>query len=120
MQVDEPVLRIMERIEDEGRVVLTLQGEVDLATVASLEARLGDACTRNDAVTVDLRRVSFLDCLGLQLLVDQHHAGPARGCRVDFIQGPPVVRRLFELTGTLEQLPFLELRPAPGLAVATA
>src|SRR3954452_14829106 len=119
MQVEEPVLRVMERIEDGGRVLLTLQGEVDLATVATLEARLTDVCARNDTVIIDLRRVSFLDCLGLRLLLAQHREGSARGCYVEFIQGPPGVRRLFELTGTLEQLPFVEAGPTPLSAVAS-
>jgi anti-anti-sigma factor len=120
MQVEEPVLRVMERIEDDGGVVLTVQGEVDMATVWTLESRLAAVCARNDAVTVDLRRVTFLDCAGLRLLLDQHAEGAARGCRIDFIQGPPAVRRLFELTGTLEALPFVELGAAPLAAVASA
>jgi anti-sigma B factor antagonist len=119
MQVDEPVLRIMERIEDDGAVVLTVQGEVDMATVATLEARLADICARRGAVTVDLRRVGFLDCLGLRLLLATHRAASTRGCRVDFIQGPPAVRRVFELTGTLAQLPFVEVGPVPLSAAAT-
>jgi anti-anti-sigma factor len=120
MQVEEPVLRIMERIGGDGGVVLTVQGEVDLATAGTLESRLVDACERNAAVTVDLRRVSFLDCVGLRLLLAEYEKGPARGCRVDFIQGPPAVRRLFELSGTLAQLPFAEVGAAPLSAVATA
>src|SRR5204863_362877 len=75
---------------------------------------------RNHAVTVDLRRVSFLDCLGLRLLVAQHRQAPARGCRIDFIQGPPAVRRVFELTGTLEALSFVEVGAAPLSAAASA
>jgi anti-anti-sigma factor len=62
-------------------------------------------------VTVDLRRVEFLDCLGLQLLLDQHERSLAHGRRLDFVQGPPAVRRVFELTGALERLTFIE--PAP-------
>lgn len=119
MQVDEPVLRVMERMEDDG-VVLTVQGEIDLATVDTLSSRLADVCERHGAVTIDLRRVGFLDCLGLRLLVDHHRAAAARGCRVDFIQGPPVVERVFELTGTLAQLPFLEVGGAPLAAAASA
>ena len=38
MQVDEPVLRIMERTTDAGTVVLTLQGEIDVATVGTLRS----------------------------------------------------------------------------------
>ena len=59
-------------------------------------------------VTVDLRRVEFLDCLGLQALLEQHERSTAHGRRIDFVQGPPAVRRLFELTGTLGRLSFVE------------
>jgi anti-sigma B factor antagonist len=73
-----------------------------------LRTRLSEACEGD--VTVDLRRVSFLDCLGLRLLLEQDERSRARGLRVDFIQGPPAVRRVFELTGTLDRLRFVDLR----------
>jgi anti-anti-sigma factor len=111
LQVDEPVLRIMERTTNAGAVVLTVQGEIDVATLDTLRARLTDACEGD--VTVDLRRVDFLDCLGLQLLLEQHERSAQRGLRVDFVQGPPAVRRLFELTGTLDRLNFVELSARP-------
>ena len=111
MQVDEPVIRIMERTTNAGTVVLTIQGEIDIATVDTLRARLTDACERD--VTVDLRRVNFIDCLGLTLLLEQHDRSTRRGLRVDFVQGPPAVHRLFELTGTLEPLSFFELSARP-------
>ena len=107
MQVDEPVLRIMERTTNVGDVVLTVQGEIDIATVDTLRARLNEACEGD--VTIDLRRVDFLDCLGLALLLEQHDRSARRGLRVDFVQGPPAVRRLFELTGTIDRLRFVEL-----------
>ena len=107
MQVDDPVIRIMERTTSVGAVILTVQGEIDIATVDTLRARLAEACKGD--VTVDLRRVDFLDCLGLALLLEQHGRSTRRGLRVDFVQGPPAVRRLFELTGTLDRLSFVEL-----------
>jgi len=110
LEVEEPVLRIMERTTDVGAVVVVIQGEIDVATVDRLRGRLAEAC-QGDA-TVDLRRVAFLDCLGLQVLLEQHERSTARGWRLDFVQGPPAVRRLFELTGTLERLSFIE--PASG------
>jgi anti-anti-sigma factor len=106
LQVEEPVLRIMERTTDVGAVVVVIQGEIDVATVDVLRARLADSCA-GDA-TVDLRRVEFLDCLGLQLLLEQHEHSTAHGWRLDFVQGPPAVRRVFELTGTLDRLSFVE------------
>ena len=105
MQVEEPVLRIMARTPEIGAVVVVVQGEIDIATVDALRARLADC--RGD-VTVDLRRVKFIDCLGLQVLLEQQAHSTAHGWRIDFVQGPPAVRRLFDLTGTLDRLSFVE------------
>jgi anti-sigma B factor antagonist len=108
MQTDQPVLRVLESRTADDTLVLSVQGEIDLATVGTLAAHLGHVCDRASAVTVDLRRVAFLDCLGLRELLLLHEEGLARGCRVSFIQGPLVVRRVFELTGTLSQLSFAD------------
>lgn len=106
MQVEVPVLRIMERTTVFGSVVVVVQGEIDVTTVGALRDRLAEACQGD--VTVDLRRVEFLDCLGLQVLLEQHERSTADGLRLDFVQGPPAIRRVFELTGTLERLRFVE------------
>jgi anti-anti-sigma factor len=117
--VDNPTLRIMERRRASGAVVLTVQGEVDVATVGVLAERLGDACEPDGAVTVDLRRVSFMDCLGLRVLLDLHERGIARRCRVEFVQGPAPVRRLFEITGTLDTLAFVDAGTRKDAAAAS-
>jgi anti-anti-sigma factor len=109
----------MERRRASGAVFLTVQGEVDVATVGVLAERLGDVCEPDGAVTVDLRRVGFMDCLGLRVLLDLHERGIARGCRVEFIQGPAQVRRLFEITGTLEALSFVEAGAREDAAAAS-
>ena len=115
MEGDQPVLRVMDQTSDDV-IVVTVQGELDIATADLLADRLTDICRRSDAVTIDLRRVSFLDCAGLRLLLTVHTDAAARGRQVDFIQGPRAVERLFELTGTLETLPFT----APGHAATAA
>ncbi len=106
--MDQPVLRVLESRNAHDTLVLSVQGEIDLATVDTLSAHLDHICDRADAVTVDLRRVTFLDCLGLKVLLGLHEEGLERGCRVGFIQGPTVVRRVFELTGTLQRLSFAD------------
>ena len=104
--MDQPVLRVLESRTADDMLVLSVQGEIDLATVATLAAHLDQVCERESAITVDLRRVTFLDCLGLRELLVLHEEGLASGCRVAFIQGPTHVRRIFELTGTLDRLSF--------------
>jgi anti-sigma B factor antagonist len=106
--MDQPVLRVLESRSSDDTLVLSVEGEIDLATVGTLAAHLDHICDRADSVTVDLRRVSFLDCLGLRELLVLHEAGLASGCRVGFIQGPDTVRRVFELTGTLSRLSFAQ------------
>ena len=118
MHVEEPVLRIMECTTDAGTVVLTLQGEIDIATVGTLQSRLAGVCDAAGDVTVDLRRVGFLDCLGLRVLLEQHARSAQRGFRVDFVQGPAPVRRVFELTGTVHRLYFIEVAARPVSATA--
>jgi anti-sigma B factor antagonist len=118
VQAEEPVLRIMERTTNAGTVVLTLQGEIDIATVGTLRSRLADACATAGDVTVDLRRVTFLDCLGLRVLLEQHERSAQAGFRIDFVQGPSAVRRVFELTGTLDRLAFVEVGARPISATA--
>ena len=105
MERDQPVLRVMDQSSGDA-IVVTVQGELDLATVDLLSHRLAEICERAVAITIDLRRVSFIDCVALRLLIAAHADGAARGCQVDFIQGPRTVQRVFELTGTLEMLPF--------------
>ena len=75
MQIDQPVLRVLESRNANDTLVLSVQGEIDLATVDTLSAHLDHICDRTDAVTVDLRRVAFLDCLGLKALLGLHEKG---------------------------------------------
>ena len=52
-------------------------------------------------------------------LLELSSEGAERGCRVEFIQGPRAVERVFELTGALEQLSFVDAA-SPSVAATTA
>jgi anti-anti-sigma factor len=56
---------------------------------------------------LDLRGVSFIDSTGLRLALDLDAAARGDGFRVELIPGPPQVQRIFDLTGALDQLPFV-------------
>ena len=43
------------------------------------------------------------------VLLEQHERSAQQGFRIDFVQGPPAVRRVFELTGMLDRLYFIEV-----------
>ena len=78
-QEDRPVLRVLEATRADGRLVVAVQGDIDMATVDTLASHLDRIFERARAVTVDLRRVGFLDCLGLRLLVQTHAAAKLTG-----------------------------------------
>jgi anti-anti-sigma factor len=109
-----PFLRVLEHRDFDGGVVLAVEGEIDLATVAILERPLIGLCRRSDSVTIDLRRVGFLDCVGLRALLQLAAEGAEHGCHVDFIQGPEPVARVFELTGMGTRLEFIDVAGAPA------
>jgi anti-anti-sigma factor len=116
---DKPFLRVLEFRAFDSGVAFAIEGEIDLATVDQLTRALAGVWQRAEAVTIDLRRVSFIDCLGLRALLELSEAGAERDCRVEFIQGPPAVERVFELTGALQQLAFVDA-VSPPVAVTTA
>jgi anti-sigma B factor antagonist len=119
LQPETPFLRVLEFRAFEGAVVFAVQGEIDLATIDQLTGPLDGVWERADAVTVDLRRVSFIDCLGLRSLLELSTEGATHGCRVEFIQGPGPVARVFELTGAAHQVAFVDA-VSPPAAVTTA
>lgn len=89
------------------RVRIELTGDLDVAAAAGVRARLealSDAGCRH--LLVDLSRLTFIDCSGLSVLLERCAAARREGWRLSIVQGPPAVRRLFELTETLDVLPF--------------
>ncbi len=94
---------------DRVRVVLT--GELDLATVEPLEREVDSLLGSGFRwIVLDLRGLTFLDSSGLRYLLTLADGARNDGFRLELIQGGDSVRRLFELTGTQDALPFVEAR----------
>lgn len=91
------------RSERDAQVlVLTLSGELDLASAPALERQLDDA--RDVAVprvVVDLSGLEFFDSAGLHVLLDAHRKLRGNGQGLVLRRGPRAVQRMFELTHTL-------------------
>ena len=91
------------RIETQNgtdRVLVSVEGEVDLASAAELEDALQRALQGSArSLVVDLRAVQFLDSSGLSLLVRQGRLARAGDRRLIVIKGPPHVHQVFEVTG---------------------
>src|SRR5260370_40072560 len=66
-----------------GCVVVTVAGEVDIATVARLRARLSALAAGGVPLVADLDQVSFIDATGLGALAGPAPEAAARGGRLD-------------------------------------
>jgi anti-sigma B factor antagonist len=83
-----------------GRTVVSLHGDIDLATVAGLEDALCEVRLDADApVVVDLSDVTHLSCRGMAALASTHDALAARGVGLVLRHPGPVVRRFLGLVG---------------------
>ncbi|WP_037968815.1 STAS domain-containing protein [Streptomyces sp. SS] len=99
-----------------GVTVAVLRGELDLVLVRHLRPDLDALVRESDALTVDVRRLTFCDATGLGLLA--HCAGGAhrRGARWRLLCDQPWILRLIRLTA-LGDLLRPESAPPGGLAV---
>ena len=105
--IDEPSGLTVTTIERPGGIhVLTLVGDIDAATVGTLD----EALATGDRLVVDLSRVAFLSCAGVRSLL----AANAR-TELAVVLGGHAVARSLEATGA--DL-VLEIHPRVGSALA--
>src|SRR3954453_17058687 len=62
----------------EGRALLTLSGELDLATAPELEQLVNERLDAGQEVVVDLRGLEFMDSSGIRVLVPALALAPPR------------------------------------------
>jgi anti-anti-sigma factor len=104
----EPLLRV-ERHDHDGVPYLELVGELDLSTVNPLKLRL-ELAERDDpqTIVVDLRRVTFMDSIGLGTLLAHRLRAKRIGRQLALVQGPKHIQDLFELTGTEDKFDWVQ------------
>jgi anti-anti-sigma factor len=56
----------------DGRAVVVIRGELDLATAPDLDAALQELAEAGKDVVVDLRELAFMDSTGLRVIVAAH------------------------------------------------
>jgi anti-sigma B factor antagonist len=84
---------------ERGRVRVIPRGELDLATVALLEAEIEELRSRGFAtIVLDTRELAFMDSTGLRLMLRLDAEARADGFSFSIIDGEGPVRRLLELT----------------------
>ena len=88
-------------------VTIAPRGELDLATVGQLQRELGRLIDTGPArVVIDLRGVEFLDSTGLHALLAAHARAQRDNWELTIFPGPRAVQRIFEITCTIDRLPF--------------
>jgi anti-anti-sigma factor len=89
--------------------VIALDGELDLATMEDVEREL-ERVGGTDArlIVVDLRELTFMDCIGLRVI---WVARQREAERLILVQGPRCVQRVFEIAGLARLLAFVDGPP---------
>jgi len=96
-------LRIETNCSSPVTVRVAAIGEIDLATAHVLHEELLSALHAQapELLDVDLAGVTFMDCIGLGVLVAVRAAAAQTGCRLRVVNPQPIVRRVLEMTGLL-------------------
>jgi anti-sigma B factor antagonist len=93
-------------VSSEGeRVVLRLDGELDLASVPTLEDAIEDTRLEDATeIVFDLRGLEFIDSTGLRAILLQDKRSTERGQAFALVRGPEQVQRLMNVTHLDEHL----------------
>ena len=99
-----PALTIRTRREP-GCVIVTVAGEIDIATVGRLRERLTALTDRGLPLIADLDQVSFIDATGLGTLAGAARQAAEQGVSLHVVCDQPQTRRLFRVTALDRQIP---------------
>jgi len=92
--------------QDSGRVILTLAGELDMASSELLEQALaGEDVLGESMVVLDLQQLQFIDSTGLRVILTTLDRCRERGQEFAITPGSEQVQRLLSVTGVAEHLP---------------
>jgi anti-anti-sigma factor len=103
---EQPEFRIAQDQSD-GRIRISVSGEVDMQTTPLLERAVIEACPVASAIELDLHEVSFIDSTGIRAVLAAKSLCGEQG--VEFLLVPSrhqAPRRTFELAGVLDLLPW--------------
>jgi anti-anti-sigma factor len=91
--------------QEPGHMLITVTGEVDIATAPQLRQRLAGPAASGRPIIVDLDPVSFIDATGLGVLASAASRTAAHGASLHVVCARHQVRRLFTITGLDRHIP---------------
>jgi anti-sigma B factor antagonist len=81
------------------RVIVSLAGELDIASASRIEEALREAEDAGPAIVMlDLRELEFMDSTGLRTILSADARAKEAGRRLVVVQGDENVKRVFEVT----------------------
>jgi len=94
---------------EQDRVVLSLHGELDLASAPLLQDEI-ESAEAEDAtlVVLDLDDLEFIDSTGLRIILSAHERSQERGQMLALTRGSQQVQRLMSITRAGEHLRIIE------------
>ena len=95
----------IEARHERGYPVVTVAGEIDIATATRLREGLFELAGGGRPLVADLDRVRFIDSAGLAALVGAANQAAAHGGSLHVVCARPRTRQLFRLTGLNRRLP---------------
>jgi anti-sigma B factor antagonist len=99
-------LRIRTKVEGE-RHVISVSGELDVASAQVLEEALTEVCSSGaKELVLDLAGVEFMDSTGLRTILQGRKLCEIHQCRYRLTPAQRQVERVLEVTGVRRRLPF--------------
>jgi anti-anti-sigma factor len=100
---------------DDDRVVLSLDGELDMASAPLLQQAIEDVeLTGKRMVVLDLQQLEFIDSTGLRIILSARKRCGERNQELAVTRGSPQVERLLSVTGMAEHLHTVPVAEEPG------
>jgi anti-sigma B factor antagonist len=91
--------------------VLTLAGELDLASVSGVQQRLAELRDAGSAVVLDLDRLMFMDSTGIRMLLTACQDAAAHEWSFQVTRGSGRVRHLLSVVQIADRLPYADGAP---------
>ena len=96
------------------RVVVSLSGELDMASAPLLQTAVENAeLAAKNVVVLDLQGLQFLDSTGLRVILAVRKACQERGQQIAVTRGSEQVERLLAVTGVGDHLQTIASADAP-------
>ncbi|HET7263596.1 MAG TPA: STAS domain-containing protein [bacterium] len=93
------------RVDYDGAVCLVLSGELDLASIATLQAQFKAVAQREDDVVVDMGGLRYIDSSGAKVLLDAQRLLARSRRRIVMANVQPMARRIIDVMGIEKAIP---------------